>query len=282
MILVNLNKETKTCNKCLQTLPIQNFPLRSNLKIYRLQCKPCLTKEATEYRKKYPNYYKRKKEDPEFKERERIKRAEDFKKLKENRLEYQEYREQNKTAVAKYRASLPVEEKQKRDKEGKTKIAVKITKIKNEKIKNNQCTATVTCAEPIISNNYKCLSHWADNFNRTAKRCNYTKVEFKKIIIDLWTKQNGKCAITGDQLIPGVNIHVDHIVPLYRGGNSDPSNLRLIKDYVNKLKGSLLDEEFEEHILENHSKLVDWVTQNRLRRKNNMSIIMGAGHLASK
>jgi 5-methylcytosine-specific restriction endonuclease McrA len=60
----------------------------------------------------------------------------------------------------------------------------------------------------------------------------------------LWEEQQGKCAVTGEKLVPGVNASLDHIQPLSRGGTSERSNLRWVTSTVNHMKWNLTDTEF--------------------------------------
>lgn len=58
----------------------------------------------------------------------------------------------------------------------------------------------------------------------------------------LWHKQRGCCALTGRRL--GRDAHLDHIVPLARGGGHEISNLRFLCHQANLAKRALSDDEF--------------------------------------
>lgn len=60
----------------------------------------------------------------------------------------------------------------------------------------------------------------------------------------LWDEQQGKCAVTGEKLVPGVNASLDHIVPVSRGGTSEKGNLRWVTSTINHMKWDLTDDEF--------------------------------------
>lgn len=74
----------------------------------------------------------------------------------------------------------------------------------------------------------------------------------------MWDAQEGLCALTGTPLIPNPlaeaghlahawdEPHIDHIIPVSRGGTHDLSNLRWVCARVNLAKRDLLDEEFLE------------------------------------
>lgn len=59
----------------------------------------------------------------------------------------------------------------------------------------------------------------------------------------LWKSQRGHCALTGRKLTK-YNAHLDHIVPVGRGGTSGLINLRWTVNIVNQAKRALLDTEF--------------------------------------
>jgi 5-methylcytosine-specific restriction endonuclease McrA len=63
-------------------------------------------------------------------------------------------------------------------------------------------------------------------------------------LLDMFRKQNGKCAYTGVDLVPGVNASLDHKVPKALGGNDSPENLQWVTFNVNRAKNSLTEEEF--------------------------------------
>lgn len=60
----------------------------------------------------------------------------------------------------------------------------------------------------------------------------------------LWEKQGGRCAYTGELLIPGVNASLDHKIPSTRGGTNDLENLQWVTYQVNRMKTDMLEEEF--------------------------------------
>jgi 5-methylcytosine-specific restriction endonuclease McrA len=60
----------------------------------------------------------------------------------------------------------------------------------------------------------------------------------------LWLKQGGLCALTGIPLTR-VNAHLDHVIPLARGGKGlGLANLRWVTKEVNLAKRALTDDEF--------------------------------------
>ena len=173
-------------------------------------------------------------------------------------------RQLNSIAVKKYRQSLTKEVKQARDKEQKIKQKIVLALLNKEKVENNQCTFTINCKNPVVGITKKSLKHWSFNFNRTAARSGYSKKEFSKIFINLYKNQNGKCAVTGIKLTPGLDVEVDHIIPLSRKGNNDVSNFRLVAKFVNRLKNNFTDDEFKEHIKNICPNLLEWATKGEI------------------
>lgn len=65
-------------------------------------------------------------------------------------------------------------------------------------------------------------------------------------------KQNGLCALTGVPLtctlelgkISNTNASIDRIIPGAKGGGYVVDNIRLVCSIVNKMRGTLTDEEF--------------------------------------
>jgi len=56
--------------------------------------------------------------------------------------------------------------------------------------------------------------------------------------VALHAQQDGRCAICGFTLLPiGSDSHVDHIVPLGKGGGNDRANLQLLCPPCNARKG---------------------------------------------
>lgn len=64
-----------------------------------------------------------------------------------------------------------------------------------------------------------------------------------KELASLWKIQRGCCALTGRRL-NRENVHLDHIIPLVRGGSSTIENLRWLHRDVNFAKRDLFDAEF--------------------------------------
>jgi hypothetical protein len=65
----------------------------------------------------------------------------------------------------------------------------------------------------------------------------------------VWKKTNRRCWFCGDELHPfgghrHLSFHIDHLVPVCKGGSNDPKNLVPACQYCNQRKGEMSLEEF--------------------------------------
>lgn len=63
------------------------------------------------------------------------------------------------------------------------------------------------------------------------------------MVMTLLRKQNFRCALTGQELVPGETA-TDHILPVSRGGAHTIDNAQVLAKDVNRAKGTLTNEEF--------------------------------------
>lgn len=63
-------------------------------------------------------------------------------------------------------------------------------------------------------------------------------------IRELWERSGGVCAYSGLPISLGVNAHLDHVMPLSRGGEHTPANLQWAHAVVNQMKFNYTEEEF--------------------------------------
>lgn len=89
--------------------------------------------------------------------------------------------------------------------------------------------------------------------NRTSKslRRGADGVHTEKDVDDLRVRQGGKCALCGDGLRDG-DFHVDHIIPLSKGGNNFVGNIQLACSQCNIRKRAMLPIQFKQAILCGH------------------------------
>ena len=60
----------------------------------------------------------------------------------------------------------------------------------------------------------------------------------------IFEEQQGRCAYTGELLVPGVTASLDHKIPVSRGGLHERSNLHWVTNRINSMKADLTHEEF--------------------------------------
>ena len=80
-------------------------------------------------------------------------------------------------------------------------------------------------------------------FSRLALRHTKTRANWK-LIRELWHRQKGLCAYTGEKLVLGETATLDHRQPKSRGGSNRVDNLQWVSARINEFKGSRTHEEF--------------------------------------
>lgn len=99
------------------------------------------------------------------------------------------------------------------------------------------------CDTPRLPNlNQFCLRYWLES--RAVKNCG-TKAH-AATLESIAIAQNFQCPYTGDVLIPGLNMWLDHKLPVSRFPDKkhDPSNWQWVDKSVNIMKGNLTHDEF--------------------------------------
>ena len=86
-----------------------------------------------------------------------------------------------------------------------------------------------------------CFTHWLKNLGVAHGLGNKKGIA---ILRALWDEQGGRCAVTGEVLIPGSTASIDHAIPKSRGGSSDKSNLRWVLLNINRIKWDMTHDEF--------------------------------------
>lgn len=126
-----------------------------------------------------------------------------------------------------------------RDTDPTKKIGRMNTKSRN-RARRVSAGICLLCAELATCENH-CFSHWLWNIGRTYGLT--LKNGGVEILRELWAEQNGICALTGEALIPGYNASIDHIVPRFRNGSNEKSNLQWVTLEVNNFKRTRNNEE---------------------------------------
>jgi 5-methylcytosine-specific restriction endonuclease McrA len=77
-------------------------------------------------------------------------------------------------------------------------------------------------------------------------------------LMAIWLNQKGRCALSGRKL--DRKAHVDHKLPVSRGGSNCLSNLQFLSPEVNQAKSSLTDSEFIQLCMEvvKHAKIDEY------------------------
>lgn len=95
------------------------------------------------------------------------------------------------------------------------------------------------CTGSRCRKNKSCTKFW---FLSTITN-NLGNILLKDQLIEIYNTQRGICPLTGDFLVPGVNMSLDHIIPRARGGTNEISNLRWVTQEANRVKFTMSDSE---------------------------------------
>ncbi len=106
------------------------------------------------------------------------------------------------------------------------------------RLRVGQC---VSCSDRATAGIF-CTDHWFKNIGVPHKLT--IKNGGISMLKEIWQAQDGRCAVTGVQLRPGIDASLDHIAPLAKGGATVRPNLRWVTLTVNHMKWDLSDEEF--------------------------------------
>lgn len=108
---------------------------------------------------------------------------------------------------------------------------------------------------------------------RTIARRNLGDSSRVPELLELFGKQEGKCALSAVSIALGQNASIDHIIPTNRGGTNDITNLRWVHIAVNRMKHDMLDVElleWAERVVANKTNLrLDARADPSTKRKRN-------------
>lgn len=102
--------------------------------------------------------------------------------------------------------------------------------------RNGRCTS---CACKAAAFGSRCERCWWMRLGSVYLGRGARHVELKALL----DAQGGRCAISGRQIMPGVNGSVDHIVPRSKGGKNEISNLRWVERDANYYRGNMSDDD---------------------------------------
>jgi hypothetical protein len=93
----------------------------------------------------------------------------------------------------------------------------------------------------VTSGSYSlCMKCWLKKMSKTLTG---TKTNWQ-ILQRVYERQQGRCAYTGIELIPGLTASIDHKLPTSRGGTHDEHNLQWVTKQINCMKTDMTHDEF--------------------------------------
>lgn len=125
-----------------------------------------------------------------------------------------------------------------RQKWGRKNRIKKKEKIK-KRLKEGLC---YICGEKrLLSSSRYCEKHWY-----VAVCGHWLKTSYWKELREIMENQDYKCVYTGDELILGLNVELDHIVPISINPElkNDISNFQWVTKDTNRMKANLIEEQF--------------------------------------
>lgn len=212
----------KQCTKCKRTLPLSQFRKNKNSKDgLKGQCKDCINKYQREYWAHNPE-----------KREEYLKKQKEYCK-KNRKIINQRNRER-------YYNKLGVKEKRKQQWwDNVEENRAKLRKRYHSKKANGQC---VNCLESALPNLTVCLKHYFC----TVSSSHFKVSKYWKDLMSIAEQQKYICPYSGQQLIPGINMSLDHKLPKSRfpEKQNDLDNLQFCDLHVNNAKHIMTEEEF--------------------------------------
>lgn len=95
------------------------------------------------------------------------------------------------------------------------------------------------CGKDTVLNKNYCEKHYLMKISQTRLGTQKFWKELKELII----KQDYKCALTGDKISFDMDTELDHILPKYRGGSNELSNVQWVTKEANWFKRALTENE---------------------------------------
>lgn len=101
----------------------------------------------------------------------------------------------------------------------------------------------IACRLPALVGNSRCEEHWFKLRSAVLKNRFKSNISWQQLR-DIWYGQNGKDAYTGELIVVGNKVALDHKIPVSRGGATDKNNLCWTNIVTNRVKGALTAQEF--------------------------------------
>lgn len=98
------------------------------------------------------------------------------------------------------------------------------------------------CGKDVVLNKNYCEKHYLMKISHSRLGSSKYWKELQELII----KQDYKCALTGDKISFDMDIELDHILPTYRKGSNELSNVQWVTRRANWFKRACTQEELLE------------------------------------
>ena len=215
--------ESKYCRKCESWKPRSSFsPRKQSPDGLRPECRECRNRRQQvayresleENRKAAREYMRKRREDPQFRERQRLnakkyRESHPQKIKKAEKLRYWENREVSLSKSAKWAKQNP-ERRRELEKQFRIRDPERYKAIQKKSRQKNK-----------VAVNQR-------NRARRALKANALGCHTKEEVLDIFKMQFGRCASPWCRKKLGKKYHVDHIVALARGGSNDRKNLQIL------------------------------------------------------
>lgn len=220
---MNADGNGKKCTKCGAFKELKDFTkCKANSDGHKNLCKTCTRQYQKQHYKENSDYYKNKRKEHYLEKTEEVKQRQ-RQYYQENSDYYKEYRKKRYQELRDLELNYA--------NEYRVKNQYKILKYRRSE-KGRQM---------ILNNTIK---------RRSRKyKVDFTPFQRKKLLDrDNWKCQSCGCKVhdrhTGNWNTPD-KAHIDHIIPITKGGNSDPSNLRVLCRTCNISKSNRIEEQMK-------------------------------------